>query len=143
MSLGVVAPIVALFLLVYSATQSTITVAPGHEITLDGGVTEAEGSAVGESLVQQAFMGPQAHGDRDVMLRKEGKQYVLGFFVKAGSWDEPQTIEAFSCIVGRVRTDALGDQPIQVELLDEWGLVKKNFPAPSRKDSNFAMKCGG
>jgi hypothetical protein len=141
-SLAVAIPAVGLFLVGYAATQETVTVAPGHEITVEGDATEAEAKALGDSFVRQTFMGPQAKGERGVVLRKDDKGYALGFFVVAGSWNESTTVDAFSCIAGRARSDALRDQPTTVELLDEWGIAKKSFPAPSSREPDFRARCG-
>jgi hypothetical protein len=141
-ALAIAVPAVVLFVGGYAAMQKTVTVAPGQEITVDGDATEAEAKAVGDSFVRQTFMGPEAEGDRGVILRKDAKGYALGFFVVAGSWNETATVDAFSCIAGRARTDALRDQPTTVELLDEWGIAKKSFAAPSKRDSDFRARCG-
>jgi hypothetical protein len=141
-SLAVAIPAVGLFVVGYAATQQTVTVAPGQEITVEGDATEAEARAVGDSFVRQAFMGPEATGERGVMLRKDAKGYALGFFVVAGSWNDASTVDGFSCIAARVRSDVFGEQPTTVELLDEWGIAKKSFPAPSSRAPDFRARCG-
>jgi hypothetical protein len=141
-SLAVAVPAMVLFVFGYAAAQKSVTVAPGHEITLEGDATEAEAKAVGESFVKQEFMGPEAEGERGVILRKDSKGYALGFFVKEGSWKDSAMVDAFACIAGRARTDALGDQPTTLELLDDWGIAKKSVPAPSRRDPDFRTRCG-
>ena len=143
---GLVALVVLIPLAVFAfvgaaALQNKVAFGEEQEILWEGDATEAEARKVGEDLTKQEFFGPKNPGPKTVTLAKDKKGFTLGFFVQEGSWNKAEVTAAFTCIGGRVRQRALGNAGLTVTLLDSWGTVKKEIPAPGGAEVEKA--CGG
>ncbi len=141
-SLGLLIPLAVVVIGVVLASETSVTVAPEQTITFEGDATEAEAQAVGRVLVELGFFGPQNPGEKSATLRKDGKVYTLAFFVTDGAWNEKATKDAFTCVGGKVRGTALGQAPMSVLMLNDFGMEKARLPAPLEGEPAYAAACG-
>ena len=66
-------------------------------------------------------------GEKSVRLSKDGGEYVLAFVLHFNHHD-PATQEQFRAYA-RAASEALGGQPVRVELCDQWMVPKAKLPA--------------
>jgi hypothetical protein len=131
----------ALFLVAF-ASEESVTIAPEQEVVYEGGATEREARAVGAALVELGFFGPEAPGAKTATLGKEANAYTLAFYVTDGAWNDVGKRNAFVCVGGRVRGQALGKAKTFVLLLNDLGIEKSRAEAPLETEPAYAAACG-
>jgi hypothetical protein len=91
------------------------TVIGKDEVYYYGSATEADASALAQSLKANGYF-----GDRrlDVFLNKDNGRTVITFIVAQDSWDNPNTIAEFKALV-RKTAPSVGGLPIQMQLDDD------------------------
>jgi hypothetical protein len=106
-------------------SDQKLQVTPVEEIYYGHDIPEADARELARVLQQQGFF--DGVGEKSVRLRKDKEGYVLTIVLRFG-FDDPQIQQIFRDIAAEV-SQALGGQPVRVELCDEWETPKKKLPA--------------
>jgi len=110
----------------FFAYGSTVKFGPNEEVYYKSGATKQEAEAVGKSLQQQAFFDGTGGASVQVVRREPG--YAVRFVVKEDAAKDEATLDAFAGMGYRLSQDALGKQPVTVELCDDEFHTVKSVP---------------
>jgi hypothetical protein len=104
--------------------DQTLKVTPREEILYTSDVTAAEAGGLGKVLQEERLF--DGNGDKSVRLSKRGDVYVVSFVLRFG-YDRPGFDEEFRGLGRRISEKALGGRPVEVEIRDQWGELKKTL----------------
>jgi hypothetical protein len=97
---------------------------PGKDdVFYQGGVTQAQAQAVGESLTTSGFF--EGHGS-DVFVAKDGGITTIAFVTNSKAWSDPAIQSAFEKMA-RAAAPSLGGLPIHLQLVDNTLVLKKDI----------------
>ena len=98
----------------FSFGTKKVTIGAKDEVRYSGTATEAEATALGESLKTQGYL--QDKGVT-VVLAKEANGTTISFVVQDGAWDNEDNIPTFESMV-RTAGPAVGGLPIKLQFMN-------------------------
>ncbi len=94
----------------------SLKVSENEEIQYQRGVPVDQAQALGAFLQKIGYF--NGKNTATVCLRKDGSDWVVGFVVKDGIWDQPSMVDAFGVIGKAFPSEVFHNEPVKVELLD-------------------------
>jgi hypothetical protein len=97
--------------------EKRVSFGQGQNIHYEDPVTKRQVKRLGKALADAGYFGNT--GRKDVMLAKQGRNYVVSFVVKPGAATDETTREQFRDFGGTLSTYAFDGTPVVVRLLDQ------------------------